>query len=36
MQKIASELAGKTIFSPFDLKDGYWQVKLYMLQVQVY
>ena len=28
MQEIASEFAGKTVFSTLDLKDGYWQVKL--------
>ena len=26
--KIASNLAGKKIFSTLDLKDGYWQVEL--------
>ena len=28
MQEIASEFAGKTVFSTLDLKDGYWQVQL--------
>jgi len=28
MQEIASEFAGKTMFSTLDLKDGYWQVTL--------
>ena len=28
MPEIASEFAGKTVFSTLDLKDGYWQVKL--------
>ena len=26
MADIASEFAGKTVFSTLDLKDGYWQV----------
>lgn len=28
IQEIATEFAGKTVFSTFDLKDGYWQVQL--------
>ena len=28
VQKISSELVGKTVFSTVDLKDGYWQVEL--------
>ena len=28
VQEISSELAGKTVFSTVDLKDGYWQVEL--------
>ena len=28
MQEIASEFAGKTVFSTLDLKDDYWQVQL--------
>ena len=28
MQEVASEFAGKTVFSMLDLKDDYWQVQL--------
>ena len=28
MQEVASEFAGKTVFSTLDSKDGYWQVQL--------
>ena len=28
IQEISSELAGKSVFSKLDLKDGYWQIEL--------